>query len=215
MGYTDRWGLESLDKQNSFYLNENYRPVLKQNGVQLSSAISVSIQLSAAQAATADTDAVMSALTDDGSEATVTTGLTNPPYPRNITATSGGTAGDIGAIQVTVTGTNIKDETISETLPVFTADNATTVVGNKAFKTVTQVVIPAHDGTGATTAIGFGDKIGLPVALDGNRVIGANHGGTRETTAPTVGFDSDEVEKNTVDLNTALDGTAVEIFLMV
>jgi hypothetical protein len=170
---------------------------------------------SAAEAVAADTNAVHAAVTDTGVQVDVTTGITNPPCPRNITATAGGTAGDIKAIQVIITGTNANGDVITETLPAFTVDTAGTVVGAKAFKTVTNIRIPAHDGTGATTEIGFGDKLGLPDLLTSNTVLMATLGGTKEGTAPTVVADADELEKNTVDLNSALDGSAVEVFYMV
>lgn len=155
------------------------------------------------------TTAVKTAVTDDGTEQTITSGITNPPTPRNITATSGGTAGDIKAIQVVVNGTNADGKAISETLPVFTENSATTVVGSKAFATVTSVVIPAHDGTGATTAIGLGAKLGLGVCLSRNTVVAAFLNGAKEGTAPTVAVSSTAVESNTVQLNSALDGSAV------
>jgi hypothetical protein len=158
---------------------------------------------------------VHAAVTDNGSPQTVTTGITNPPYPRNITATAGGTGTDVKAIQVVITGTNIDDEEITETRPAFTVNTTGIVEGAKAFKTVTSVLIPAHDGTGATTAIGFGDKLGLPYELDANTVLLAALGGVREGTAPTVVADADEIEKNTVDLNSALDGSVVDIYLLV
>jgi hypothetical protein len=171
--------------------------------------------LSAAEAVAAAAAGVHAAVTDTGSQQVVTTGITNPPYPRNITATAGGTAGDIKAIQVTIAGTNCNDEAISETLPAFTENTAGIVQGNKCFKTVTSITIPAHDGTGATTAIGFGDKCQIPDKLPSNTVLHAMLGGVRETTFPTIVVDDDEIEKNTFDLNSALDGSAVELFYMV
>lgn len=181
-------------------------------GVQVDLGFVKRLSLSGAEAATADTDGVHAAHTDDGAEEVLTTGITNPPYPRNVTATAGGTADDIKAIQVTVEGTNAAGEAISETLPAFTVDTAGTVQGNKAFKTVTRITIPAHDGTGATTAIGFGDKLGLPDKLPTNTVLFAVLNGTREATAPTVVADADELEKNTVDLNSSLNGSPVDIY---
>lgn len=100
-------------------------------------------------------DDIHTAVADNGGTQTITTGLTNPPTPKTITATSGGTASDIGAIQVRIIGTNENNDPLDETLPTFTANSATTVVSSNVFKTVTQIVIPAHDGTGATTAIGY------------------------------------------------------------
>jgi hypothetical protein len=170
------------------------------------------LELSAAEAATASTTAVHAAIVDTGVQQVVTTGITNPPYPRNITATSGGTATDIKAIQVTIAGTNELGAVITEVLPVFTENSATTVVGAKAFKTVTSITVPAHDGVLATTAVGFGDIIGLPHMLPTNTVLLASLNGVREGTAPTVVADADEIEKNTVDLNSALNGTAVRIY---
>lgn len=155
------------------------------------------------------TTAVRAAVTDNGAQQVITTGITNPAVCRNVTATAGGTAGDIKAIAVVVAGTNIRGEAITETLPAFTENTAGTVVGNKAFKTVTSITIPAHDGTGATTAVGTGAKLGLPVEMPRDTVLNAYLNGVREGTRPTVAFDADEVEKNTVALSTALDGNPV------
>jgi len=155
------------------------------------------------------TTAVHAAVTDNGTQQVVTTAITNPPTPRNVTATSGGTAADIKAIQVIVAGTNAEGVAITETLPVFTVNTATTVVGSKAFATVTSITIPAHDGTGATTAIGLGSKLGIGERLSLNTVQNAYLNGAREGTAPTVAVSSSTLESNTVSLNSALDGSAV------
>ena len=146
---------------------------------------------------------------------TVTTALTNPSAPRNLTATAGGTAGDIKAVQVTITGTNYGDEVITEALPVFTVDTAGLVSGSKAFKTVTSISIPAMDGAGATVAIGFGEKIGLPYKLAHNTVLYAYLDNVREATAPTVTTSATAIESNTIDLNTALSGKVVDVYLIV
>lgn len=158
------------------------------------------------------TNAVHAAVTDTGSQQVVTTGITNPDVPRNVTATSGGTAGDIKAIQVIVAGTDIEGNAITETLPAFTADSATTVVGSKAFKTVTSITIPAHDGTGATTAIGRGAKLGLDRRLQSrDTVLRAFLANVKEATAPTVVADATNISGNTATLNSALNGSAVII----
>lgn len=158
------------------------------------------------------TDAVHAAVTDTGVQVVVTTGITNPDVPRNVTATARGTAADVKAIQVIVAGTNADDVAITETLPAFTVNVADqTVVGSKAFQTVTGITIPAHDGTGATTEIGTGAKIGLPEKLSRNSVSAAYLGGVREATAPTVATSSSATESNTVTLNSALDGSAVVV----
>lgn len=157
------------------------------------------------------TTIVHAAVTDTGAPVTVTTAITDPDFPRNITATSGGTAADIKAIQVTINGTDVDGVAISEVLPIFTVNTATTVVGSKAFKTVTSIEIPAHDGTAATTAIGTGAKLGLSRKLSRNTVINAFLANVKESVAPTVAVSSSVLSSNTVTLSTALDGTAVII----
>lgn len=196
-----------------------YNPKLGQEqqtdtpGVRVDRGFLAHLHLSAAEAAAASTTGVHAAHTDTGDAVELTTGFTNPPYPRNITATAGGTDGDVKAIQVVVEGTNMLGEAITETLPAFTVNTPGTVAGSKAFRTVTKVTIPAHDDTGATTAIGFGDKLGLPDRLgDGAAVLGAALAGVREGTFPGVAVDAEHIESNTVDLDSALNGSAVDIY---
>lgn len=158
------------------------------------------------------TTAVHAAVTDTGTQVVVTTAITNPAVCRNVTATAGGTNTDIKAIQVIVAGTDIEGNAITETLPAFTVDTAGTVVGSKAFATVTSITIPAHDGTGATTAVGTGAKLGLPVRLPGrNAVARAYLNNVLEATAPTVVADATNISGNTVQLSSALNGTAVSV----
>lgn len=151
--------------------------------------------------AAADTDAILSAVTDTGEDQEISEFDGQPDVPRVITATAGGTAADIGAVQVIVEGTNTWGETITETLPAFTVNTAGSVTGSKAFNTVTKVTIPAHDGTGATTAIGYEAKLGLPDALPRNTLVAAFLDGTRAGSLPTVAVDADEVEKNIVTVS--------------
>lgn len=173
-------------------------------------------QVFAANAVAADTDGVHAAIACSATETTtVTTGITNPGCPKNITATAGGTAGDIKAVKVTITGTNYAGEEITEDLPAFTVDTAGTVTGSKAFKTVTGISIPAMDGAGATVAIGFGEKLGLPYKLAHNTVLATYVDNTIEATAPTVAVSATALESNTIDLNSALAGTVVDAYLIV
>lgn len=157
------------------------------------------------------TTAVHAAVTDTGEDQEITTGITDPDVPRNITATSGGTAADIKAVQVVVEGTNAEGNTITETLPAFTENNATTVVGSKAFATVTSITLPAHDGTAATTSIGTGAKLGLGDRLERDSLDVAYFDGDREGTRPTVVVDASALESNTVELDSTLDGSPVVV----
>lgn len=90
-----------------------------------------------------------------------------PDVPRNITVTvtAGGTADTMGTI--TVTGTNVLNQTISE---VITPVAGSAIAGLKAFKTVTSVVgagwvIDAVEGTKDTIKVGIGTALGLPIKV--------------------------------------------------
>ena len=166
---------------------------------------------SAGEAVASDTDGILEAVTDDGTEQTVSTGFTKPPCPRNVTVTAGGTAGDIKAISVTVTGKR-QGKTISEVIGPFTVDTAGTVAGTKAFDTVTEAVIPAHDGNGATTEIGFGELLGLPYSSPYPVIIGAYKDGALDGSAAlAVGA---TLELNTLDMNASLDGDPISLIYL-
>lgn len=130
----------------------------------------------------------------------ITTGLSDPSEPRTITATAAGTAGDVANVAVKVYGTDFDDQDIEEELPYFTKDSATSniVTGSKAFKTITKVELPAHDGADATTAIGFSDVFGLPYKL-GHKMLRIAFDGAWEATAPTINT-SDTLCLNTIDI---------------
>jgi hypothetical protein len=70
------------------------------------------------------------------------------------------------------------------------------------------------DGTGATISIGWGDKLGLPLKLSHNTVLFAFLNNTLEGTAPTVTVSSSVLSSNTIDLNSALNGTKVDVYLI-
>ncbi|WP_135553214.1 hypothetical protein [Paenibacillus cymbidii] len=178
-------------------------------------AFNAHIVIAAADAVLGTSAACHAAVTDTGVQQVITTGITNPTYPRNVTATSGGTAGDIKAVQIIVEGTNFADEPITETLPAFTADSATTVSGNKAFKTITKYTQPPMDGTGATVSLGYGTKLGIPYKLAHNTVHQAFRNQTKEGTLPTVTVDAAALENNTMALSSALNGTQVDVYLLV
>jgi hypothetical protein len=166
----------------------------------------------------ADDDAIVEAEVSDDQDASVIEPDYTLEWPRNITAKAAavpesGTVTDIGAIQVKVEGLNIDGEKIEEELPAFTANTAGSVAGSLAFKKVTKITIPIHDGTGAQTSIGFGDKLGLPDKLSLNTFLAAYVNGTKEANAPTTfAVDDDEVEKNVIDLHTALNSQDVDIY---
>ena len=145
----------------------------------------------------------------------ITTNLHDPKIPRSITATAGGVGADIGAVAVTVYGTNANDEAISEVLPAFTLNTAGIVKGALAFKTIQEVDIPAHDGLGATTAIGDGDKIGLNYKLARDTIAVAYFDNSSDMPPTSVTIDDTDLEKNVIQMKSALNAKQLDIYLMV
>lgn len=168
----------------------------------------------------ADADQVLT--TNDGPTSAAAVEITSftaqPDVPRNITITPTGTTTDVESCNVTVTGTNIFGQTISEVL-AFSANASTATAGAKAFKTVTSVAFAADcesGGFAATWTVGVGDVLGLKRCMDAaGHVAFAVFNGAYETTRPTCVADADEVEKNTCDINGTLDATKnVEIYFI-
>jgi hypothetical protein len=164
---------------------------------------------------TASTTAIHAAITGSSSTATtVTTSITDPDVPRALTVTAGGTASDIAAGNVTITGTNVEGKIISETFAI-TVDTAGTTTGTKAFKTVTSIAIPQQDGAAATFAVGTSTKIGLNHRLATTastatvKVVSITSAGvkTLQSTPTTLAASATLVESNTVIPATVPDGT--------
>ena len=137
---------------------------------------------------------------------TVSTFDAQPDFARCISVDPGGTTADVPAGDVTVNGTNIRGEVISDTI-TFAANATAALATTKAFKTVTSVVFPIQDGAAATYDIGYTDALGLDRCMSGNEVLAVTMDGVYETTRPTVTANATDVSKNTVDPNTALDAS--------
>ncbi len=91
---------------------------------------------------------------------TVTTAITNPDVPR-LLVVKGNQASVTG--NVVITGTNINDVAITETI----ASNGTSAVAStKAFKTVSSIVIPARGAANDAISIGTSAKVGMPSVLE-------------------------------------------------
>jgi len=137
----------------------------------------------------------------------------NPPRNVVLTHATVDTTDTLG--DAVVTGTNVDDEVITETITLV-ADSA--VAGVKAFKTVTSIITAAWVQGGATPdniKAGFGNKLGLSRTLTAASQVFLTTLGTAIVT-PTVTVDSDEVEKNTVDLSGGTyDGTKLAKALLV
>lgn len=165
--------------------------------------------VAAAAAVAASNTAVHAAIALTEAAQDITTNITNPAVPRalRIKGNQAGVAGN-----VVIEGTNYAGEAITETIA---ANGANAVEGNKAFKTVTKITVPVLVGEGDTISVGFNDKLGLPYKLAHNTVLAAYHNNTLEGTAPTVTVSAADLESNTIDLNTALNGKQVDAYLIV
>ena len=179
----------------------------------------------AAQTAAADTDGVFDGIaaadaTAEPAGTTVTATpasdefVAQPPCARNLTVTvAATTAGDVKAAAIVVTGKNLAGETITESFTP-TADTPATLTGTKAFASVTSVAVPAQDGASVTVDVGFGQLIGLPYKLAKKRVILTLNDGVVDT-APTLAISASALEGNTVDFNGSLDGSVMDMSIIV
>lgn len=163
------------------------------------------------QAAAADDDGLFS-VSVNGSAVTVTgEDLGSMPACRNVTVKSTGTEGNVKAGAITITGTDINDDVITETVTV-TADTHIAFTGTKAFKTVTKVEIPAQDGA-ITVKAGWGDLYGLPFKFSqAPLALGAVNFVNEAVTFTVNGAD---LAKNTFTFASAPAGEAVQLALFI
>lgn len=138
----------------------------------------------------ADTDGILdgTALLTDAQ--TISVFLKQPTCAKNITV-AGMAINMVG--DVVVTGTNINGKTIVET---FTLNGIASIVGNSAFASITKIDFPALTTAGDTVDIGWGVKLGLPVALKQNTVIKAFRD-VSTADSGTVAVSATAVESNT------------------
>lgn len=178
-------------------------------GVRIDRAFVAHFQVDANKATAGSNVAILIATALAAEVQIITTNITNPTVPRNITVV-GNVAGITG--NVVIKGTNYNGDKITETLAL----NGTTVVaGNKAFKTITEVDLPVQIADGNTVSIGVGEKLGLPYKLSNKVVLNTSLDNVAEATAPTLTIDPEVLENNTVKLNSALDGKNVDMYFLV
>lgn len=107
---------------------------------------------------------VRAAITATGSAQEITSSITNPDIPRvvRISHTDGSGTGNGGGKTITIYGTDTNDRTVSNAI---LTTLGTTTVGVVAFKTVTQIDVPANLPTNDTVAVQLDRPIGLPDAF--------------------------------------------------
>jgi len=136
-----------------------------------------------------------------------------PDVPRNITVTHATVATGTDTLGIiTVTGTNILGETISEIITPEADDIAS---GRKAFKTITSVVGSGWTIAGGndTIQVGVGSALGLPVVISSASQVILGTVGTG-VVSPTVDYDSADISECTISTGT-YNGTAkVNVFVI-
>lgn len=136
--------------------------------------------------------------------------ITQPATPRILTIT--GTSSDHDAAgNVVIIGTNVRGETITDTI---TLNSNTTVAGIKAFKTITSIdfsAVTALDST-ALVEVGTGAAFGLTRKMDSNGVFLATVDGAADSALPTVTYSSTDLSQNTVIPATTPNGSHNYIF---
>jgi hypothetical protein len=134
---------------------------------------------------------------------------------RNVTVTQTAVGAEDTNGTILVTGKDLAGTVITETL---TPNAGATVAGAKAFAEITSIVGAGwviEEGND-TVVLGFGALLGLPDKLsDTAQVLFVSLNNAKQATAPAVTVSSTALASNTVDLDSALDGTPVKIYYLV
>ena len=116
-----------------------------------------------------------------------------------------------------VSGTGA-DVVLTRKVPAANITNLNISIDNGTCAGLTTAATSADTTAGVaydTVSVGWGDKLGLPYKLSHNTVQEAFLNNVKEGTAPTVAVSATAIESNTVDLNSALDGHVVDVYLIV
>ena len=130
---------------------------------------------------------------------TITTGITNPDFPRLLSIDSDGAASG----NVVITGTNIRGETVTDTIALNTT---TEVAGVVAFKTITSIQLPVKSAS-ESVFVGWLDGLGLQSIPWSTEVMSEDSNNATDTGGTVLTRDSDDVEKCIYDPTTECDGS--------
>lgn len=132
-----------------------------------------------------------------------------------ITVTQDAPGGDDTMGTLTIVGTDIADQPLTETIAPAANKTATTL---NAFKTVVSItgagwVRDGAAGTEDKIKVGTSEAIGLPdLLIDTAQVVAVSRNNIKEANAPTVTVSPTALSLNTVDLDSALNGTPVKVY---
>ena len=134
---------------------------------------------------------------------TITSGITNPDFPRLLVIDSDGAATG----NVVITGTNIRGKTVTDTIAL---NGTNAVPGVVAFKTITSIQLPVK-AAAESVWVGWLDKLGLQEIPYGGTVLQEISTNTADTGGAILTRDADEVEKCVYDPTTECDATANKV----
>ena len=132
-----------------------------------------------------------------------------PPTPRvlSITGNAATVAGNI-----VINGTDASGAVIADTIA---SNGVATVLGTKAFATVTSIVLPVAVDPADEISVGLSDKFGIPYLLPYSTVLLILNNATATTVAATSGFSATVLADNFIDPTAALNAAQVDVYLIV
>jgi hypothetical protein len=149
-------------------------------------------------------DDVLSATTLGTAAQTITSGITQPDFARVLSIT-GVMAGGSLTGNVVITGKNIREETITETIAL--NDNGT-VAGTKAFKYVSSIALPARVTASDTVSVGITDKLGLQAVPWSTSVEMEHSNHTADTGGAVLARNATDISKCLYDPTTECNASA-------
>ena len=132
-----------------------------------------------------------------------------PPTPRVLSIT--GNAATVAG-NVVITGTDANGDALTDTIA---ANGAATVLGAKAFASVTQIELPVAVAPADEISVGMSDKFGIPYLLPYSTVLLILSNATATTVAATSSFSATVLADNFIDPTAALNAAQVDVYLIV
>ena len=145
------------------------------------------------------TDGILASTALTTAVQTITTGITNPDFPRLLVIDSDGAATG----NVVITGTNIRGEAITDTIAL---NGTNAVPGVKAFKTIASIQLPVKAAS-ESVWVGWLDKLGLQSIPLSTSVISETSNNAADTGGAILTRDADEIEKCVYDPVTECDAS--------
>lgn len=140
----------------------------------------------------------------------VTTGITQPPTPRVLSAT-GSDAGMTG--NVVIDGTDAAGVAITDTIAI---SGTSTVSGDVAFATVTKITLPAYTTADTETiSVGLAGAFGLPYKLPYDTVLKIYRDGTATTSTTGTSFSATVLSSNYIVPTSALNAKQIDVYMIV